>query len=106
MYTGTTSKPVNTEKMQRAIFVLETLSDANSKQVLETIKGHRSTTFFELMIYTGINSEELEVLLDKLCDTGAIIQEEVGWHSRFSVDEKRLSAFAACARALARGARF
>ena len=106
MYTGTTSKPVNTEKMQRAIFVLETLSDANSKLVLEALKCHPSTTFFELMIYTGVNSEELEVLLDKLCDTGAITQEEVDWHSRFSVDEKRLSAFAACARALARGARF
>ena len=106
MHAGTTIKPINKKKIQRAIFVLETLSDKNSKQVLETLKEHRSTTFLELMIYTRISNDELELLLDKLCDTGAIVQEEVDWQSLFSVDEKRLSALAAYAKALARGARF
>lgn len=106
MHVWTTTKPVNTEKLQKAISVLETLSDRRTRLILRTLKEHERTTFLELMICTRLNSEELELWLEQLCDTGAIKMEEADWQARFSVDEKRLSRIVACTRALARGSAF
>lgn len=106
MHTWTTPVPVNTEKLQRAIFVLETLNSTHSKLVLEALTEHRSNTFLELMMYTGLNTDELDLQLERLCSTGAVKLEERSWQPRFWVDEKRLSGLVACARALAQGSGF
>lgn len=101
-----TTRPVNTEKIQKAISVLEILSGAQSETILQALKEHRGATFLELMLYTGLSGEELKLHLEQLGETGVVTTGEAEWQPRFSLHEKRLSVLVTCAQALARGATF
>lgn len=103
MHAWIVTEPVNTDQLEKATFILETLNSDSSKPILEALKEHHSLTAFELAMYTGLNSPELELQLEKLCETDAVFAEEENWQVRFSLNEKRLSRIAACARALAAG---
>lgn len=103
MHAWIVTRPVNTDQLERATFILETLNCDNSKPILEALKTHHSLTAFELTMYTGLNNQDLEIQLEKLCETGAVTAEEENWQVRFSLNEKRLSKIAACAGALAAG---
>lgn len=106
MHAWTTTRPVNTEKFQRAISALEVLSETNSKLVFDALKEHHNATFLELMICTRLSSDKLEAQLEMLCSTGAIMEKKTDWQSCFSIDKQRLSRLLACAKALARGVAF
>ena len=106
MHTWITTRPVNTEKFQKAIFILEALSRPKARLILQVLKEHRGATFLELMIYARVTGEELELYLEQLCETGVVKKEEAEWQPSFFLDETRLSALAACAKALARGSTF
>ena len=106
MHMRTITKPVNTDKLQRALFILETLSDANSEKVLEALKSNQRISFLDLMVQTGLDSTELRQLLEKLHDAQAIEEEEDYRHVRFFANEGRLSGIMSRAKALARGSKF
>ncbi|MCO6490176.1 MAG: hypothetical protein J5I98_17315 [Phaeodactylibacter sp.] len=103
MHAWITTRPVDTNQLERATFILETLNSESSQPILHALKEHHNVTVFELTMYTGLNNQEVEQQLEKLCETGTVTADDENWQVRFSLNEKRLSKIAACARALAAG---
>lgn len=86
--------------------MLETLSEPQSQLILDALQKHQSASFPELMLYTGLNSEELVLQLEKLRSLKAIQREELNWQPAFGINERHLSRLFTCAGALAQGADF
>ncbi|MBV6652415.1 MAG: hypothetical protein KI786_01580 [Mameliella sp.] len=76
MHTWNTIKAVSTNKLDRAIEVLETLERPVSSRILEFLRTNGKSNLTDIALHTQYNAEALEAQLDKLCFSRAIHRHE------------------------------
>lgn len=72
MHTWNTIKAVSTNKLDRAIEVLETLERPVSSLILEYLRKNGKSKLMDIALHTQYNTEILETQLEKLCLSRAI----------------------------------
>ncbi|MEM6378867.1 MAG: hypothetical protein AAF705_11655, partial [Bacteroidota bacterium] len=66
------AKAIDFSKLNKAIQRLETLCDFKGQQVIEQLQDYEGLPFIDLLIKTGIESEELEDQLKRLLHSGVV----------------------------------
>lgn len=90
MNTWSILENVFTNKTERALALLEVMSDEAGSLVLDYLLAHETATPLDLLIHTRLGHEELEEVLDVLTE-GKVIDlkpADFGW--RYSANRVRL----------------
>jgi len=91
MHTWNTIVKTDTGKFTKALFILETLCEDQSISVLEYLRASRKASFLDLSLATSLDSFVLEEQLQKLCETGVVIQQEHITGSIYFLDYERIA---------------
>lgn len=75
MDTGNTTKTHIHNRAERALHLLETLQKPDTSGILRLLLDHGPSSFLELTIHTGMDSESLEYCLDRLCSSSLVRQK-------------------------------
>lgn len=105
MHSWNTIFPVNTNKLDEAILVLEAVSEVNSFPILEFLREFGDATILDLSLHTGLDTDSLECQIELLCCARVLNQEEDILGSSFSLNYQRLEQVSSVAHALANRSR-
>lgn len=97
----TIAKAIDFTKLNKAIQRLETLCDFKGQQVIEQLQDYEGLPFIDLLIKTGIESEELKEQLRRLLHSGVVQTSEQFYSTEYSLNYGRLYTIAAIAKILA-----
>ena len=100
MNTWNTIKPSSAKPLDKAISILEILSNDLSISLLNYILRSGKATVLDLTIHTGIDSAAIENQLDLLGSTGVVCQKTNLYNCTYSINTKRLQQIKAIGKAL------
>lgn len=95
------AKAIDFSKLNKAIQQLETLCDFKGQQVIEQLQDYEGLPFIDLLIKTGIDSEELKHQLKGLLQSGVIQRADEPFATAYYLNYGRLGAVATIAKILA-----
>lgn len=75
----------------KAIFTLQALSDPHSVPILDYLLEHGEATLLDLMIATELDSETLEMQLERLCQTRVVQWHSNIYSSHYELDYQQLN---------------
>lgn len=99
--TSAVAKAIDFSKLNKAIQQLEILCDFKGQQVIEQLQDYEGLPFIDLLIKTGIDSEELKNQLNGLLHSGVIQTAEEPFATAYYLNYGRLSTITAIAKILA-----
>jgi len=90
MHTWNTIKAVNTNKLDQATAVLETLQNPVNASILEYIQEHQKASFLDLALHLQCSAERLELQLERLCRCQLLIRKENIVECHYVINEPKL----------------
>ena len=90
MHTWNTIKAVSTNKLDRAIEVLETLERPVSSRILEYLRKNGKSKLMDIALHTQHNTEVLESQLEKLCLSRAVHRHDDILGCHYTINERQL----------------
>lgn len=100
--TPTVAKAINLTKLNKAIQRLEALCNFEGQCVIEQLQDYEGLPFIDLLIKTGIDSDDLKDQLQRLLQSGVVQTEELAFATEYSLNYNRLASIAAIAKILAK----
>ncbi|MCI5080427.1 MAG: hypothetical protein MRY78_01975 [Saprospiraceae bacterium] len=82
-------------KLDRALGVLETLSDELTIPILTYLKLNRSASLLDLTVHTRLDSDLLDERLELLCSTKVIRQVTTVYETKYYFNTERYNRIAA-----------
>ncbi len=90
MHTWNTIKAVNTNKLDQAIDILETLQQPRSARILKYLKEHERGALLDLALCLRMATEELEQQLELLCQSRVISRHDDVYGCYYTLNAVRL----------------
>lgn len=91
MDTWNTITKASRTRLNRALFVLETLCNEENILVLEHFRNQDNLTLADLYSKTAEAPAKLEMRLDALCDTGCVTYEAAASGNIYRLNPERIS---------------
>lgn len=101
MHTWNTIKAVSTNKLDRAIEVLETLERPVSSRILEYLRENGKSKTMDIALHTNYSTELIEAQLEKLCLSKAVHRHDDILGCHYTLNAGQLFRTRKTARALA-----
>ena len=92
------AKPLN-----KALFVLETMSADLSISILEYLKKNQTANLLDLTIHLGIDSTSIEAQLDLLGSAGIVQQRSNLYTTSYCLNQKKMKQVQSIAKQLCEG---
>lgn len=97
MNTWNTIKPVRRTKIQKATFILETVCQRLSIEIIESLKTCEESSLIDLIIRTGLEGDDLEKQLELLSMLGVVNQRTHLYTNYYALNYKKLAKISAIA---------
>ena len=89
-----TMPSIKADPLERALFLLNTLTQEDNRAVVDYLVENGNADFLELLVHTGMDSSELETQLELLCEADLLICRSAVTKEQYELNKRQVQKLA------------